>query len=194
MMRRLPMIPTIVVLLAVGTMVALGVWQLQRMAWKDDLLARYGQAQALSSAVPWPTSPGEVEAALYRHSRLTCAEVVGIEARSGRSARGQSGWAHIARCRLPGGGEAEVAIGWSRNPVSPEWDGGEIGGIVGPAGVGAILVASPAQAGLEQLAPPDPGDIPNNHFAYAMQWFFFALTALGIYALALRRKWGGDAG
>ena len=40
MMRRLPMIPTIVVLLAVGTMVALGVWQLQRMAWKDDLLAR----------------------------------------------------------------------------------------------------------------------------------------------------------
>ncbi len=39
------------------------------------------------------------------------------------------------------------------------------------------------------MAPPDPNDLPNNHLAYAGQWFFFALTALVIYWLALRRRW-----
>ena len=43
-------------------------------------------------------------------------------------------------------------------------------------------------AGLEPLAAPDPRDLPNNHLAYAGQWFFFALTALVIYILALRRR------
>ncbi|HBM05474.1 MAG TPA: threonine synthase, partial [Erythrobacter sp.] len=43
-------------------------------------------------------------------------------------------------------------------------------------------------AGLAPLAPPDPRDLPNNHLAYAGQWFFFALTALIIYILALRRR------
>ena len=38
------------------------------------------------------------------------------------------------------------------------------------------------------LAAPDPRDLPNNHLAYAGQWFFFALTALVIYILALRRR------
>jgi surfeit locus 1 family protein len=31
-------------------------------------------------------------------------------------------------------------------------------------------------------------NIPNNSFAYAIQWFLFAATALVIYALALRRR------
>ena len=82
-----------------------------------------------------------------------------------------------------------MAIGWSQDPRSPEWSGGEVGGFIGPAGKGVRLVAAPAQAGLQQLAAPDPNDVPNNHLAYAFQWFFFAITALAIYWLALRRKW-----
>ena len=53
--------------------------------------------------------------------------------------------------------------------------------------------AAPPQAGLEQLAAPDPNDLPNNHLMYAGQWFFFALTALVIYVLALRKRWRGQA-
>jgi surfeit locus 1 family protein len=59
---------------------------------------------------------------------------------------------------------------------------------------GPRLVAVPPQAGLSQLALPDPGDLPNNHLAYAGQWFFFALTALVIYGLAIRKKLRGGAG
>ncbi|MFN3452098.1 MAG: SURF1 family cytochrome oxidase biogenesis protein, partial [Sphingorhabdus sp.] len=40
-MNRLPIIPTILVTLAVATMIGLGVWQLQRKAQKDALLSRY---------------------------------------------------------------------------------------------------------------------------------------------------------
>ena len=187
--RKLPLVPTLVLLAAAATMVALGVWQLQRAQWKEDLLGRFRQAQAMSSAVEWPDSPAEYERALYRHARITCAEVTGMDATAGRSAEGQAGWAHVAHCRLRDGGEAVVAIGWSQDPRSPEWSGGEVGGFIGPAGKGVRLVAAPAQAGLQQLAAPDPNDVPNNHLAYAFQWFFFAITALAIYWLALRRKW-----
>jgi surfeit locus 1 family protein len=187
--RRLPLIPTIVVLAAVATMIALGVWQLQRAEWKDALLERFAQAQAMSSEVAWPASPADYEGALYRHARINCARVHGIDAVAGRSEAGEAGWAHVARCQHDGPGTADVAIGWSRSPVSPEWDGGEVGGFIGPYGRAVKLVAAPPQAGLEQLAAPDPNDLPNNHLMYAFQWFFFALTALVIYWLALRRKW-----
>jgi surfeit locus 1 family protein len=90
---------------------------------------------------------------------------------------------------LDGGGEAEVALGWSREPrATVGWSGGGVVGFVAPAGEGARLVASPPLAGLAQLAPPDPNDLPNNHLAYAGQWFFFAATALAVYWLALRRR------
>jgi surfeit locus 1 family protein len=192
MSRKWPLVPTLVVLAAVATMVALGVWQLQRAQWKEGLLDRFRQAQAMSSAVEWPESPAEYERALYRHARITCAEVTAMDAVAGRSVEGQAGWAHVAHCRLPDGYRAVVAMGWSQDPRSPEWAGGEVGGFIGPAGKGVRLVAAPAQAGLQQLAAPDPNDVPNNHLAYAFQWFFFAITALAIYWLALRRRQRGD--
>ena len=190
-MPRFPLIPTVVVLAAVATMIALGFWQLGRLEEKEALIARYERAASLSADVPWPESPANYEEALYRHSRVNCIRLRGIDAVSGRSAQGQSGWAHIARCSLAQGGAADIGIGWSRNPDSPEWSGGEVGGIIGPYRQGIKLVASPAQAGLEQLAPPDPSELPNNHLAYAVQWFIFAATALVIYILALKRKQRG---
>jgi surfeit locus 1 family protein len=56
-------------------------------------------------------------------------------------------------------------------------------------------VADPPLAGLAANARPDPADIPNNHWSYAVQWFLFAGTALVIYALALRKRlrWAGFA-
>jgi len=188
--RRLPLVATLLVGLAVALMTALGIWQLRRAEWKGDLIARYSQAQLLSSPVAWPRDPAGVEGALYRRSALTCEDVLDIRATAGRSAAGASGWAQVARCAIDGGGEAEIALGWSGEPYAPNWAGGQVIGWIAPAGEGARLVASPAQAGLEQLAPPDPGALPNNHMSYAFQWFFFAASALVVYWLALRRRRG----
>ncbi len=190
MIRRLPIIPTIFVLAAVATMVALGIWQLGRKDEKEALIANYEAALSNSSEFDWPHDPGDVEQVLFRRSRIDCQRVLSIDARAGTSASGDKGWAHHASCSPPGSDAAvDVAIGWSRSPQSPTWEGGRVEGIVAP---GPRLIASAPQAGLEPLAQPDPRDLPNNHLAYAGQWFFFALTALVIYGLALRKRFKGE--
>ncbi len=188
MTRRVPLIPTAIVAAAVATMIALGVWQLRRAAWKADLIARYQQAQAMSANVPWPRTGTELERSLFRWSQFDCRRVLAIRTTAATAADGTKGVAQIARCALDGGGEAEVALGWSLPAARFAWSGGEVGGVIGPRGV--LQSARPAP-GLAPLAPPHPEDLPNNHLMYAGQWFFFALTALTIYVLALRKRWRG---
>lgn len=194
--KRLPIIATIVVAAAIATMIGLGVWQLQRREWKEDLLARYVAATDNPAVIA--ELPGNPELLLYRRMRFTCAEVVGWQAIAGRNSRDESGYAHVAQCvsdtvfNFDGPGYvAEVVVGWSRDPNKrPNWQGGPLTGTIAPGGnLGWRVVADPPLAGLEANARPDPGSIPNNHLAYAGQWFFFALTALVIYVLALRRRW-----
>jgi surfeit locus 1 family protein len=187
-----PVLATLVVAAAVATMIALGVWQLRRAEWKGELIDRYREAQAMSANVPWPGQGEDLEQALFRWSQFDCERVVGIRTTAATSASGESGVAQVAQCELDGGGEAEVALGWSRPTQQLAWAGGRVNGVIGPGGVfGGMLHASPPAPGLEPLAPPDPNELPNNHLAYAGQWFFFALTALVIYGLVLRRRWRG---
>lgn len=193
-MRRLPIIPTVFVLAAVAVMVALGVWQLQRANWKHELLERYGAAAQDDSPVAWPVSADEFEANYYRRSAFTCAEVIGRDAIAGRSATGAAGWVQIAHCRTAEGNEAAVQMGWTQDPQPVRWDGGEVSGRITRYGEGLRLVADPPVGGLKANAAPDPRDLPNNHMAYAFQWFFFAVTALVIYGLALRRFRAKPAG
>lgn len=187
MTRRVPVVSTIIVVAAAIVMVGLGVWQLQRAQWKNDLLAQYAAADQLDP-VPYPRG-ADFEDVLYRRSSFTCERVLSVNAIAGRNAGGASGMAHVARCQLDGGGEGEVRLGWNRDPAPFDWPGGIVAGILTPAGDHAALVASEPPPGLEPLAKPDPQDLPNNHLAYAGQWFFFALVALLIYALALRKRW-----
>lgn len=185
-MRRIPVFATIVVALAVAVMVALGVWQLGRMQQKEDLLAHYAQAQKSAAEVPWPRGEAAQADLLYRRARLQCERVVSHSGMAGRNARDEAGVAQTVQCLLPDGSRALVVLGWSRQPdAATTWEGGEVRGIVAP---GPRLVADPPLGGLEANAIPDPAGIPNNHFSYAMQWFFFAATAVVIYALALRRR------
>ena len=129
MKRRVPIVATLIVAAAVATMIALGVWQLRRAEWKEDLLAQYRQAQAMSSNVPWPRSEAELERALFRWSQFDCQRVLGIRVTAATSADGEPGVAQVARCAIDGGGEAEVALGWSGPTGQVRWEGGEVSGI-----------------------------------------------------------------
>ncbi|MBA4164734.1 MAG: threonine synthase [Erythrobacter sp.] len=167
-------------------MVALGFWQLGRADEKAALLARYSGAQLQVEPVTWPRDPDSVELALYRRAQVNCGKVVSFNSRAGISSRGAKGWAHYANCAVERQAVmVPVVIGWSRQPLVPDWRGGMVSGVIGP---GPRLVADPPLAGLEPLTPPDPKNLPNNHLAYAVQWFLFALTALTIYGLALRKR------
>lgn len=187
MTRKVPIIPTALVVIAVAIMIALGFWQLGRMEEKEALLARYAAADSTAGQVAWPRDEAAAEALLYRRSQVDCIEVSLIDEVAGTAASGEKGWAHRAHCTTSAGdGEVLVDIGWSRAPDAVAWAGGPVEGVIAP---GPRLVADPPVAGLEPLARPDPNDLPNNHLSYAVQWFLFALTALVIYGLALRRRW-----
>lgn len=188
MIRRIPVVSTLVVLAAVATMIGLGVWQLQRMAWKETLLERYSSALAKDDPVAFPTDPDAYPAAYFRRASVTCATTTKWDAMAGRSADGEAGWVHIAHCFTASGAPAAVQLGWSRDPAPVTYGGGAAVGRIAPYGAAVKLVADPPLAGLAANAAPDPRELPNNHFAYAMQWFFFAATALVIYGLALRRR------
>lgn len=175
-----------IVLAAVAIMIWLGLWQLERLHAKDALLARYAQAQATSAEIPWPHDEAAQRDLLYRYARLTCRAIADRSSMAGRNAQGEPGVAQTALCVLPEGGRALVVLGWSRQPnAGANWQGGEVHGVIAP---GPRLVANPPLDGLEANAIPDPSEIPNNHLSYAIQWFFFAATAIVIYVLALNKR------
>lgn len=190
----MPLVPTIVVLAATAVMVWLGFWQLDRLEEKEALIASYRSAIAQPPLTRFPALTPEQN--LFRRTTIDCEGVSDWQAIAGRNADDQPGYVHVASCNAEGAfafdapGWAEIVIGWSRDPRPPQWNGGVVSGMIAPGGGnGWRLVADPPQAGLQANATPDPNDLPNNHLAYAGQWFFFALAALVIYGLALRRRW-----
>ena len=206
---KFPVLPTIVVGLAVAAMVALGVWQLQRREWKEAMLISYAENQN-KLATAFPRNPVGHEF-LFRRTSAFCLEPVAWAEQAGRTRDGRSGWRHIADCRTGGleGPALKVLVGVSLKPMAkPAWKGGEVSGVISlaPTGRSALLdmfggspppqlmiVADTAPPGLEPSVLPNPVDVPNNHLAYAVQWFVFAAVALGIYLIALRRRSRGIA-
>ena len=195
MIRRWPLIPTILVGLAVATMFALGFWQLDRRTEKEALLARLDAAKDMPP-IGWPTAPIGEPLPLFRSATGNCLEVVGFRTSAGQNRAGEPGFLVIADCRVGAEGPGlAVELGWSKNPnAGREYKGGLVSGIIAPDRVSRIrLVAAEPGPGLMASAPPSPRTISNNHLSYAIQWFLFAAIALVIYVLALRLKQKDEA-
>lgn len=191
MIRRLPILATMVVVAAVALMISLGIWQLQRAKWKEGLLAQYARAETLPP-VTWPTVPlHENQLPLFRHATGVCLRIVGHRAVAGENCAGEPGFSQVVDCSTGAEGPGmSVEAGWSKNPnAKVNWNGGPVSGVIGPDRLTRMrLVAASAPAGLEPAAPPSLASIPNNHRSYAMQWFAFAAIALIIYVLAVRKR------
>jgi cytochrome oxidase assembly protein ShyY1 len=191
MIRRLPIIPTIIVLAAVAVMIGLGVWQLRRAEWKDGLLAQYARAEQLPP-ITFPTQPlRSDQLPLFRHATGVCLRPVGQRAVVGENRGGEPGYAHVVDCATGAEGPGmSVEVGWSKNPnAKVNWHGGAVSGIIAPdQRMRMRLVAASAPPGLEPSAEPSISSIPNNHRSYALQWFSFAAIALIIYGFAVRKR------
>ena len=186
---KIPVIPTILVTAAIAVMIGLGIWQLQRADWKERLLSRYAQAAHLPP-ISWPNMPRDPETYYFRRASGFCLQVAGWRAIAGRNKADEPGWVHIAQCRTGAEGPGmQVDVGWSRSPDAPHWNGGPVVGVVAPdSKYGLRLIALEPARELAASAPPSPNAIPNNHLAYAVQWFLFAAAALVIYVIAVRRR------
>ena len=191
MMRKLPLLPTILVGLAVATMIGLGIWQLDRRQQKEALLASYHEA-AGKPPIGWPSVPPKEPLPLFRHATANCLSVVGYRTAAGQNLKGEPGYLVIADCRTGAEGPGlSVELGWSKNPnAGKNYRGGLVSGVIAPDQINRMrLVAASPGPGLMASAPPSPETIPNNHLSYAVQWFLFAGIALIIYTLALRQRW-----
>ncbi len=203
--RRWPIIPTILVLAAVAVMIALGAWQLQRKSEKEALIALYQRNMAMSATVAYPALPPVPDAMLYRKSSVVCLEPVHWNPRSGSDRAGRAGIRMVADCRTGAEGPGVlVDVGTGDDFAPPDWKGGTVQGTIVPGPdqptlierstgrampARAMLVADTPVAGLRASGVPSAADTPNNHLAYAVQWFLFAAMALVIYVLAVRRRW-----
>lgn len=200
-MRRPPIVPTLVVLIAVAAMIALGVWQLQRRAEKATLIA-HARANLDRPAQPLPARI--TDDLLFARVTANCAQVGDWTMGAGRAVDGGSGYRHIAACRSPDGQAFRVDLGVAADPkLRPAWSGGAVAGTLSQAPGGPTLldrmtgratppapmiVSDTPALGLKPSHRPDPASLPDNHLAYAIQWFAFALAAVIIYLLALRRR------
>jgi cytochrome oxidase assembly protein ShyY1 len=191
MIRRLPLIPTLIVAAAVAVMIGLGIWQLQRAKWKEGLLARYAEAQKLPP-IAWPTTPvRDAQLPLFRYATGVCLRPVARRAQAGENRAGEPGYVQIIDCSTGAEGPGmTVQLGWSKDPNARfNWRGGPVSGIIAPDRRSRMrLVADGAPPGLKPSALPSLSSIPNNHRSYALQWFSFALIALIIYGLAVRKR------
>jgi len=185
MKRSIPILPTLIVLIAVGIMVRLGFWQIARLHEKESMIARFEAVASDNTVHRWPGSGAPVA---YSRLQLDCRSDGPVKAEAGRNAQDQSGWAQVAPCTTPEGSKARIVLGWSSRPDPVQWSGGAVTGTMLPRDNEVIVVADPPLAGLQANARPDPRNLPNNHLSYAVQWFAFATIALVIYALALRKR------
>jgi len=201
-MKRIPVIATALVGLAIAAMIALGFWQLRRLDQKEALLARYAANRTLPP-IAFPRIPTD-ESLLFRRASAFCLQPVNWIVEGGRNGRGGMGWRQIAQCRTGVEGPGlTVQIGVAHAvDAKPTWRGGVVNGYITYAPdheplimslfshtpKTLMLVADTPAPGLDANPEADLSAVPNNHLAYAVQWFLFAAVAAVIYAIALRRR------
>ena len=192
-MRRIPIVPTLLVTLAVAAMIGLGLWQLlDRAPRKEAYLAQLARNPALPP-IAFPERPDD--RLLFRRTTATCTRPDGQRL----AGAGAAGFRLIADC----GAGLLVQLGTTTDPMfKARWSGGTVTGFISHAPdsrslIGSLfdhrpqpllLVADTPALGLAANGRPDLSSVPNNHLSYAVQWFLFATIAAVIYALALRRR------
>jgi len=198
-MKRVPIVATFLVLLAVAAMVGLGFWQLHRREQKLALLAVLA-ANPSKPSIALPSPPVDDDL-LFRRAGAFCMKPVSFAL----DGAGKAGFRVIARCATGAEGPGfSVQLGTTHDPeFKPRWSGGKVSGMISHAPSDQPLIAtmfgkSPPKEPMLVADTPAPGlsanempsieSIPNNHLAYAVQWFLFAGIAVIIYLLALRRR------
>ena len=191
---------------ALAVLISLGVWQVQRLAWKQRVL------QQVASA---PTSPVlEVEDVLtaklagedveWRRLQVRCGPFPAAAPRVVYSViEGEIAWRALHPCSLVGPG---VAVWVDRGVMAqgqgevqaPAYQAAPPGGIIGllredgslPALGGPLsgyrLVAQGETPQPVDIRPvPVPPEIANNHLGYAITWFGLAAALAGVYVAVI---------
>jgi surfeit locus 1 family protein len=209
-------VPGISTLAMLAVLLSLGTWQLQRRAWKADLLSRIDAAEHVS-ANPLTDSPAAF-AKVQASGRLRS----DLQVRYGAEVRGTTLGQHlIVPLERESAPPVMVDLGWAPAGAALVLPSGPIDGFVRPPEHAGTFSAKddPAKRLFYTLDPekigaalgysavmpftlvavgesfpgryPDPVRTlprpPDNHLQYAITWFGFACTLLVIFALYTRK-------
>lgn len=193
--KGLPLFPTLILLVMLPVLLALGKWQLDRRVWKHALLERLGEAATLPAtdlaghAIP--------EDFLFRHVGINVeCPPQKVDGHAARNLQERPGFGYTIRCRAMGDQTVTLVIGWGERvdgylkaesaiPTSIYHAAGTVTSV--EADSATLLLSNPIPP-LEAVQPPDLHSVSDNHLLYAIQWFAFALILVIIYALYVQ-KW-----
>ncbi len=203
MIRRMPILPTLITMIGVLILCGLGRWQLERREWKHRKIAELAAAPHLP-----PVSPGEFSRALarehsiqYRRAEISChgGAKKPYDLRPGASFGGTSGYFVLFSCRPNDRPPDIVAVaGWTRRLDVRDQTvvlDSELKGIIierpygdEPGRPAFMLIPDQPIAPFGRPRQPVAADLPDNHLAYAGQWFGLAIALSAIYGLWLRKR------
>jgi surfeit locus 1 family protein len=215
--RRFPIGLTIATLIAFAILCGLGGWQIKRLAWKQDLLARI---EVLKTAPAQPLAAvlaAKGDDASWTRVSVDCAPgkaetlplVYGVR-------DGDIVWRATALCRTTAAGYGAILLDLgvvkaqtgqpAPAPIAQAAPAHAVGVLMAPKSLGGDRAATVARFAAEKPAPyilmvetvapappgivpaPLPAEISNRHLEYALTWFGLAVTLLFIYAAMLWRK------
>lgn len=213
-MRRLPLL--LAAIPALGLLLALGTWQVQRLHWKNALLARIAAAEAAPAALlaepPVPFARVRVTGR-FDHAREA---LLGLEVRGpvlgarlltpllrdgAAPVLVDRGWIPVER-GTPARPEGEVTVEGFVHPgdrpglfSARDDPAGRRFYTLDPPAIGAAIGLPVAPYAIVALGPPGSPDparaLPrptNNHLGYAITWYGLALALAGVVAAALLRR------
>jgi surfeit locus 1 family protein len=198
-MRRA--IPWLMFVVMEITLLSLGVWQLQRKDWKEALIAQIARnaEQPTFALISTEQVTPDME---YRRVTFDCTYKLSDQySVDGFDANKQIAKRRYVKCSAPA--TIVVDLGWSALTSAMAGSAGQIA-VAGRVRHWTLPSAAQALGGIELVSPKNfaapvaafyvqngdglPPPLPNNHFAYAIQWFLFAGVLAVIFALFQRRQ------
>ncbi len=200
----------------VGVLMSLGIWQLQRLAWKEGLIA---QAEAVLALPPvaLPAAPDPV-ADRYRpvtvtgrftgeetHVLASTAEgpgyliIAAFQTEDGRRILIDRGFVPETGVKAVRPARAATVTGnlnWPddvtsatppHDPAANLWFGRDVAGMAAQLGTLPVLVIAAENTGDGITAMPATAAFRNDHLGYAIQWFGLAAVWAGMTAMYLWR-------
>ncbi len=204
-----PVAATLLTLVMIPILLGLSYWQFAiRLPWKTALIAQLEAARRLPPATAqdyFHAMLGEIDLQ-YRRAEVDCrpGRVKPYDTKGGTSAGdsndgGTGGFLILVDCNDPKRHRAPdlvVVAGWTLRPdkiVTIDVDTRFTGTLIEhPYGKEAerpqfMLIPTTAVAPLAPSRIPTPGDLPDNHLSYSLQWLAFAATLAAVYLVYLRQ-------
>ena len=187
----------------------LGTWQIQRLQWKEGLIAAIADAAKNPPITSLPTDDAELNKLQFVHAKLTGTWMGNVEFHlTPRYFHSTFGYSIISPFKLADGRIILVTRGWvpAAKKLAETRPETAVKGKATITGILRDVAQMAASAKLERVLPvmmdaigtqdekhlPVPSDgtikLTNDHLSYVLTWYGVALGTLVIFVLAHKRK------